>query len=226
MTNNIKEHFDAIAKFYYKMVDSVWYDNQYYHLKELAFVLKIFSQFQNVSLHILDAGCGPGRHTIALAKLGHQVTAVDFSEYMLREAQSHAEEVGVAHLINFVQADVRALPFMDKTFDAIICIEVLEHLPGYLKDVEIALREFGRVLKSDGILIIQAPLKLHERLRQSHIFFFRPHGRKSVRRCGKLMKKRLLKYGTILMKQNCLTSWNIVAFLSQGLIMLGFCRLE
>lgn len=61
----------------------------------------------------------------------------------------------------WVSGDVRYLCFKDNTFDAIVNLEVLEHLPNYLEDVRIALRESYRVLKPKGILITEVPLKLH-----------------------------------------------------------------
>jgi SAM-dependent methyltransferase len=52
-----------------------------------------------------------------------------------------------------IAADVRELPFPDACFDSVVCIEVLEYLPDYVK----ALREFRRVLKDGGRLLITVP---------------------------------------------------------------------
>ena len=40
---------------------------------------------------VLDLCCGPGRHSLALAKRGIQVTAVDLSEFLLRKAKDRSE---------------------------------------------------------------------------------------------------------------------------------------
>ena len=53
-----------------------------------------------------------------------------------------------------VQADARDLPFEDKSFDAVLCSHVLEHIP---EDVDVA-REMARVLVKDGIALIQVPV--------------------------------------------------------------------
>jgi SAM-dependent methyltransferase len=50
--------------------------------------------------------------------------------------------------------DAMRLPFADETFDAILCTEVLEHLP----DPEAAIAEFARVLRPDGLLLVTVPL--------------------------------------------------------------------
>lgn len=52
-----------------------------------------------------------------------------------------------------VQADASRLPFADKIFDTIVCLEVLEHLP----PPQAALREARRLLKPEGRLIISTP---------------------------------------------------------------------
>ncbi len=57
--------------------------------------------------YILDLACGAGRHSVAFALNGFNVTAVDFSERLLREAKKNAEHSGVA--INFILSDIREL---------------------------------------------------------------------------------------------------------------------
>lgn len=50
-------------------------------------------------------------------------------------------------------SDISSIPQPDQSFDAIMCIEVLEHIP----DPILAIKEFSRLLKKDGQLIITAP---------------------------------------------------------------------
>jgi len=59
--------------------------------------------------HILDIGCGTGRHSIELAKRGYSVTGIDLSESQLRRAREKAAESGVD--IKFEQIDARSLKF-------------------------------------------------------------------------------------------------------------------
>lgn len=56
-----------------------------------------------------------------------------------------------------VHADARDLPFPDGSFDAVLCSHVLEHIP---EDVDVA-REMERVLRSDGVALIQVPVDLN-----------------------------------------------------------------
>jgi SAM-dependent methyltransferase len=54
----------------------------------------------------LDLCCGPGRHTVPLARRGFDVTGVDLSRYLLDEARAYAKRSKVA--IEFVEQDMRA----------------------------------------------------------------------------------------------------------------------
>lgn len=159
-----RRHFDAIAPHYYDVVDAVWYDSGYYHRQELEVVTRCFKA-SAAPLELLDAGCGPGRHARALADLGHAVAAVDVSTEMLHRAGAMTHRAGD---IAFVAADVRQLPFSSDSFDGVVCIEVLEHLPNHLEDADLALAEFARVLRGDGLLVVEAPLQPHEELVARH----------------------------------------------------------
>jgi SAM-dependent methyltransferase len=67
---------------------------------------------------ILDVACGAGRHSIALARSGYDVTGVDLSATFLDEARRRAEGEGLP--IEWHRADMRALPWRDR-FDGALC---------------------------------------------------------------------------------------------------------
>jgi glycogen(starch) synthase len=95
---------------------------------------------------ILDVGGGAGRMAIALAER-HFVTLSDISPQMLELARPHAGE-----RLRLCLADARRLPFPADAFDCVVCIDVLCHLP----NPETALREFRRVLRPAGRLIVDS----------------------------------------------------------------------
>lgn len=94
--------------------------------------------------HILDAGCGTGRHLGPMLRAGSDPVGVDFSSGMLEVARrNHPEAV-------LVLADLqRPLPFGDERFDAVLCALIGEHLD----ELSLALREMHRVLKTGGRLV-------------------------------------------------------------------------
>ncbi len=94
----------------------------------------------------LDAGCGTG--TIARwmgSTYGCDVEAIDGSAAMVAEARRHGTQAQVG--------SVERLPYPSGSFDGIVCSSVLE----YLDDPSIALREFLRVLKPQGVLLVSVP---------------------------------------------------------------------
>jgi ubiquinone/menaquinone biosynthesis C-methylase UbiE len=68
---------------------------------------------------ILDVGCGPGRHSLELARRGYRTLGVDISRAFFEIASRRASEEGIA--AEFVVADARAMTF-DQEFDAAICL--------------------------------------------------------------------------------------------------------
>ncbi len=66
---------------------------------------------------VLDLGCGPGRHCLALAKMGYDVTGIDTSEFLLSRAKDKADEYNLS--INFIRTNM--LDYCaEKKFDLII----------------------------------------------------------------------------------------------------------
>lgn len=100
-----------------------------------------------VCRHVLDVGCGPGFFSVLLARLGYEVTAVDYTENMLAEARKNAAYYGVN--IDFRQMDAQNLDFEDGIFDLVISRNVLWNL----EQPEQAYREWLRVLKPNGTVM-------------------------------------------------------------------------
>jgi SAM-dependent methyltransferase len=70
---------------------------------------------------ILDVPCGNGRHSIALANRGFQVTGVDLADEFIAEARAAASPQSDAHNPEFRQADMRDLPWQS-AFDGAFCV--------------------------------------------------------------------------------------------------------
>src|SRR5690625_5483861 len=66
---------------------------------------------------ILDLGCGRGRHSIALARRGYQVTGIDLSKEVVGKAEEIAEEAGLRN-VTFLTGDMREP--LDQRFDAVL----------------------------------------------------------------------------------------------------------
>lgn len=93
---------------------------------------------------VLDVGAGTGNVAVKLARTGRfdRVVAADISRGMLRVAREAAEALGLDNL-ETVETDMRALPFPDDSFDAVVGCAFLHHLPDPVRFV----REVHRVLR-------------------------------------------------------------------------------
>jgi SAM-dependent methyltransferase len=99
---------------------------------------------------VLDAGCGPGVHSVRVARAGFRVCAVDISQTMLQEAKARIAVAGVASAVDFRQEDLTHLTFPDSSFRYVFSWGVIIHIP----DVEKALDELARIVEPGGKLAL------------------------------------------------------------------------
>ncbi|MBW8637694.1 methyltransferase domain-containing protein [Hoeflea sp. WL0058] len=93
---------------------------------------------------VLDAACGTGRYSEVLARGGHSVIGVDASAEMLARARPKVPGA------EFREGELTALPLEDESVDAAVCALALVHL----EEIDGAMREFARVLRPGGRLVI------------------------------------------------------------------------
>jgi ubiquinone/menaquinone biosynthesis C-methylase UbiE len=108
--------------------------------------------------HVLDVGCGSGGPALFLAReVGCRVTGVDINEAGIRTGRALARQASAQDRVEFRHADVRQpLPFPDETFDAIVCLDVLCHLPNrgrLFGDWLRVVRPGGRILVTDPVVV-------------------------------------------------------------------------
>ncbi len=102
---------------------------------------------------VLDAGCGTGNYSIALAKAGFHVIGTDFAAGMLTKAREKID-LDLSENVSFQQADLNApLDFPGGYFDQIISISVLQAVP----HPDFTLSELCRVLKPRGTIVLSLP---------------------------------------------------------------------
>jgi len=100
---------------------------------------------------VLDVGCGSGAVTREIARrLGRQgfAVGVDTSPALLAIGRALAREQGLGERIEFQQGSALQLPFPDLSFDAVVCVTVLSHVPRG----EASIPELARVLRPGGRL--------------------------------------------------------------------------
>ena len=111
--------------------------------------LNIINKSENIKT-ILDVGGGMGRLSLALSKSArYKVILTDISIDMLKIAVKHSENLNNIKIFN---TDAHQLPFRNNSFDLVVGLDLFCHLDKPNR----ALREFNRVLKKQGLLIIDS----------------------------------------------------------------------
>ena len=116
-------------------------------------------------LGILDIGCGGGLISEPLTRLGARVTGIDPGDENIAAARAHAARQGLA--IDYGVATVEDLAASGRRFDAVLCLEVVEHVPdagAFLKTCAslarpgglLVLSTINRTLKSYALAIVAA----------------------------------------------------------------------
>lgn len=97
---------------------------------------------------VLDAGCGQGQWSIALAQRFQHVDAIDMNGTRLGVLHTMIQTMGIAN-IHVQKGSIDSLPYDDGTFDAVFCYDVI-----MFTHIEKVLREFYRVLIPGGRLYV------------------------------------------------------------------------
>ncbi len=102
---------------------------------------------------VLDIGCNNGQHTLRIARVTKHVYAFDRDPHMLQLASQEIARLGIFN-ITLKQGDAqKRLPYKKNYFDAVVFLDVFEHL----SKRDLVLKEISRVLKPHGKLLISIP---------------------------------------------------------------------
>lgn len=139
-------HFDRIADRYGGLYDQQTPVGYAFSVRRR----RVLDLFDKPGGTVLDVGCGPGVMVEVLTSQGCAFWGVDPSIAMVEQARSNFASVHAAH---FTVGVAERLHFPDESFDAIICMGVLERIA----DDMAALAEMARVLRPGGNLILTVP---------------------------------------------------------------------
>lgn len=164
MPNQLTEDRD------FEAVKTKLYETKYYPISEhlnyiflppalerKTFIRKHLGRLAD-TVRFCDLGFGPGVLSALILQQKELWTGcgVDISSHCLDHATRLLKKKGVLKRCELSVGDVRTLPYSDDTFDLVIAVEVLEHIP----DPEVGLTEAMRVLKPGGYAITALPVKL------------------------------------------------------------------
>ncbi len=120
------------------------------------FVLRMLAGIDPPLRSICDVGCGCGILLGDVLQRFHQVHGygIDVSDVMLDHARRVLEAWGVGERASFLRGDLRHVPLSGASCDAVLAMEVLEHLP----NPAAGLAELARIVKPQGWLITSIPV--------------------------------------------------------------------
>jgi len=127
------------------------YDDEYLQFYKILLGDRYYQSGQK----ILDIGCGTGRQSIRLAKLGFNITGIDIASEAIHEAERKAEEESIE--VRFIVGDAEATMFERDAFDICFCGGVLHHF----NDLDSLSRELFRITKPRGMVCSFDPNALH-----------------------------------------------------------------
>jgi SAM-dependent methyltransferase len=148
MTQNSPQTYDTNAEFWIEIIRN--HRDKYREGLTDAAVLGAIGDPEGLT--VLDAGCGEGYLSRKLASRGAVVTGIDSSAELIKAALTH--EYASKLPVSFDVGSVDSLPYEAESFDLVLC----NHLMNDLQDPAQALREFSRVLRGRGRVVI---LMLH-----------------------------------------------------------------
>ncbi len=121
--------------------------NRKSQLFEYKTTLFYIQKYLRKGCKILEIGAGTGRYSIALAKMGYDVTAVELVEKNLKVLRENSSKIDN---LKSYQGDVLDLQFEDNSFNIVLCLGPMYHLYKK-KDKNRAISETLRVCKPNGI---------------------------------------------------------------------------
>ena len=158
MFDNIAPKYDFLNHFLSLGIDKLWRRK----------AIRILSEY--TPEQILDVATGTGDFAIAATRLKPQkIVGFDLSEQMLNVGREKAKKLGLADVIEFRKGDSEAMPFENEQFDAITVAFGVRNF----ENLEQGLKEFFRVLRENGVVIILEFSKpKYFPMKQLYLFYF------------------------------------------------------
>lgn len=152
-----RETYDDIASDYSERDSVVIAESS-----EVKDALDEFVTFFKPGARILDVGSGGGRDSRYLAEKGLKVTAIDFSEHMVKNAQKLSSN------IEYIQMDFEHINFPDESFEGIWANASLHHIPKV--NLAAVLKSLYRITVPGGVLFLKVKHGDSEGMRENTKF--------------------------------------------------------
>lgn len=149
-TNSTKAHFQVTATAWRDIYDKADLYSRIYQQRRSIVLATIDELALPRTSRVLEVGCGPGLTTVALARRGFTVLAVDTAPNMIAMTRALAKNAGVGDQISTALCDAGSLAARDEAFDLVVFVGVTE----WLASLREPMKEIARVMKPGGHLIV------------------------------------------------------------------------
>ena len=184
---------EIILEAYSNAVDPLFYEQNEYRIKtfknKLLYIIKKFKIQPNKNIQILDIGCGGGAFPKAAHELNFSVIGIEPSKWLSEKAKNEYD-------LDIRTGTLKDYNFPDSYFDIITLWDVIEHLT----DPKDIMEESYRILKSNGLLLINYPdysSFVRKILRYNWPFFLNVHliyfDKKTIKRFIENNKFKIIK---------------------------------
>lgn len=200
----------------YSADETVKYYETLAHSGLFNYEKEIITRFFRTPGVVLDIGCGAGRTTAAIRKIGYDVIGVDYSQNMIDTARRLSPD------IQYEVQDVRDLSFDDASFEyAFFSFNGLMLLKTY-EDRKKATIEIGRVLKNDGLFFFTTPFYDNKIEKGYWIEKFNKYGKQ----LADLTKSEKISIGDIIICDYGIEFYIHIPFLKEIMDMMSECGYE
>lgn len=148
-TNFWSEFFDDYVKKHKGTTDSLYYIESIEHKENINKIFRVLCD--NPDSVILDAGCGVGEFLIPLSYKCRFVYGIDISNESIKQCNEKLKEKKIENS-SLKVSSLTKIPLSNTSIDKILCVSVLQYLE--TPEIETAIQEFKRVLRKDGVIII------------------------------------------------------------------------
>ncbi len=154
--NEVAEHFSSISHVYNERNYQLAGKRAKY--PDIAIRHKYFLEMlQGTSGRVLEVGCGSGQMQLDLARRGYEMYGLDIAAGMVQATRKLLRENLPNYKPRLLVGDIEALGFPDNFFDLVLAAGVIE----YLRSDKKSFREFSRVLKPGGMIILSVRNKVN-----------------------------------------------------------------
>jgi 2-polyprenyl-3-methyl-5-hydroxy-6-metoxy-1,4-benzoquinol methylase len=194
LLNELRDFYDEEGQKDYQA--SLYKAEDWVHNRLKNMVISYSKQLCRQPHTMLDAGCAEGLYLREMSSSGAQAFGIDISIPKIKRGLKYAQGF---HDVNLLVAMLGAMPFQSESFDLVLSIETLEHVP----DLDKALWEIHRVIRSGGWLICSVPTEQDEYLgswkqqrtwreKSGHLHSFSQQGfKKLLENKGFIVKKKI-----------------------------------